>query len=260
MNTYDHISKRFQTETATHKMTVLHDDGLYRHLRFAPEKGPSFYWFDLVTWPGTLAFRGDVDGYMFTRVPDMFEFFRMHRTPRNGHLEINPGYWSEKVEGGEGATKTYSEDRFRQLVIEYFVDVVRAGNAPRGLGKAIRAKVLNADEAAYEDGARQILDGFTYGEVYVARCLTSKCRQSSRARQDRAEAQRWTDAHTAELPGHSCYVFTEPAFTFADAWEWDLRDYDWSFLWACHAIVWGIAQYDAHKAEAVSLPAGAVAS
>lgn len=28
-----------------------------------------------------------------------------------------------------------------------------------------------------------------------------------------------------------------------DAWEWDMREYDWSFLWCCWAIVWGISQY-----------------
>jgi hypothetical protein len=38
-------------------------------------------------------------------------------------------------------------------------------------------------------------------------------------------------------------------FEFADGWDWDLHDWEWSFLWACHAIAWGISQYDAHKAE-----------
>ena len=38
------------------------------------------------------------------------------------------------------------------------------------------------------------------------------------------------------------------AWTFDDVWEWDLTTWDWHFLWACHAIVWGIAQYDQHKA------------
>jgi hypothetical protein len=28
------IATRFAKDTATHRMTVLHDDGLYRHLRF----------------------------------------------------------------------------------------------------------------------------------------------------------------------------------------------------------------------------------
>jgi hypothetical protein len=28
-----------------------------------------------------------------------------------------------------------------------------------------------------------------------------------------------------------------------EAWEWRLREYDWQFLWCCHAIVWAIDQY-----------------
>lgn len=31
---------------------------------------------------------------------------------------------------------------------------------------------------------------------------------------------------------------------FADAWEWDFDIYMPAFLWCCHAIVWGIQQYD----------------
>ena len=43
--------------------------------------------------------------------------------------------------------------------------------------------------------------------------------------------------------------FEHKGFQFHDAREWEFRDYDWWFVWACHAIVWGIAQYDAVKAE-----------
>lgn len=112
---YSDIAERFRKDTAGHEMTVLHDDGLYRHLRFkAPERGS--YWFDIVTWPDILAIRGDIDGYMFTRVTDMFEFFRMHRTPRDGRLESYPHYWSEKVEGRRDITKSYSQALFREHV------------------------------------------------------------------------------------------------------------------------------------------------
>ena len=33
-----------------------------------------------------------------------------------------------------------------------------------------------------------------------------------------------------------------------ETWEWDLREYDWQFLWCCWAIVWGIGQYRAAPA------------
>jgi hypothetical protein len=44
--------------------------------------------------------------------------------------------------------------------------------------------------------------------------------------------------------------FEHEGFRFEDVWDWDFRDYDWWFLWACHAIVWGIRQYDTAKAAA----------
>lgn len=43
--------ERFDVDVAEHKMTVLRDEGLYRHLRFQ-KPGTSCYYFDLVTWPG----------------------------------------------------------------------------------------------------------------------------------------------------------------------------------------------------------------
>ncbi|MCX4543831.1 hypothetical protein [Streptomyces sp. NBC_01565] len=48
MSEYPKIAARFARETAGHEMTVLHEDGLYRHLRFATPKG--YYAFDLVAW------------------------------------------------------------------------------------------------------------------------------------------------------------------------------------------------------------------
>lgn len=198
---YAESAERFAADTTNHQMTVLRDDGLYRHLRFkAP--GTGFYWFDLVTWPGRLAFTGDMDGYVFARVTDMFEFFR---TP--GGFSINPDYWSEKVDGGRARCKAFSEDRFRKLVTEYADDDAE-GDWP-GLQAAVQAEILDDPdgEASYEDGARQMLNRFSYSPNGVRE------------------------------------------FQFESAWEWDLSDYTWSFLWACQAIVWGIAQYDdAHRA------------
>jgi len=44
--------------------------------------------------------------------------------------------------------------------------------------------------------------------------------------------------------------FVHDGYRFSDVWEMDFRSYDWWFLWALHAIVWGIALYDAEKAGA----------
>ncbi|MFJ8208166.1 hypothetical protein [Streptomyces sp. NPDC096033] len=194
MTDYSEIAARFARDTADHQMTVLHEDGLYRHLRFRQPQRNS-YWFDLVTWPGVLHVRGDFgrDSYTFTRLTDMFEFFRS----KDG---INAHYWGEKLDGGRDSVREYSEDAFRQIVRELFVDAVRYSDAPAGLGKAVRTYLLDYD-LSDETEARRLLGEFEF-----------------------------------------------KGFQFRDTWEFTFDDWDWSFLWACHAIQWGIAQYDAVKA------------
>lgn len=191
------LAARFQADTGRHEMTVLHDDGLYRHLRFMqPKPASSAYWFDLITWPGSLVVRGDVEGYMFTRLPDMFEFFR-------GEDGIHPDYWAEKLEHGRASAQTYSEELFRQHIVEYTVQAIRYGDAPRGIGKAVREEILNSEFLADEAEARAVLQQFEF-----------------------------------------------QGFEFEDAWKWNLRDYTRPFLWSCHAIVWGISQYDSQRGPA----------
>lgn len=38
--------------------------------------------------------------------------------------------------------------------------------------------------------------------------------------------------------------FEFKGWDFGETWEFSFRDYERSFLWACHAIVWGIHRYD----------------
>lgn len=197
---------RFKRDTADHVMTVLHDDGLYRHLRFQREfwqvpylnkQRSGMYWFEIITVPGSLTFRGDGESFVFARLADMFEFFR-------GPVgQINPGYWVEKLTSHRDAAMSYDRDIFERLVKQEFVAAVRDRSAPAGLGLAVRRDLLDSYDhyTSCEEGARAALSEFEY-----------------------------------------------EGFRFEDSWEWNLRDYDWWFLWALHGIVWGIAQYDAVKA------------
>ena len=73
------VHERFKKDTAEHQMTVLRDDGLYRHLRFR-KPGTGIYGFDIVTWPGYLAISGDMGASMFTRLEDMIQFSARTRT------------------------------------------------------------------------------------------------------------------------------------------------------------------------------------
>jgi hypothetical protein len=114
---YELAARMFVMDASTTGMTVLHDDGLYRHLRFRrPDTG--LYWFELVTWPGSLCFHGDVGTWVFSRTTDMATFFG-----RPGQ-DINPGYWAEKVQAGE--TRRYDEDQARAYVQDAFADHLEA--------------------------------------------------------------------------------------------------------------------------------------
>lgn len=115
----DTLLRRFNSATEDHQLTVLHDDGLYRHLRFKnPENG--FYWFDLITWPGNLTITGDMGTWTFRRIEDMFDFFTGH---------INTDYWAEKLQhgetGGRGTARKYDADLFKKWLVQDFWETSR---------------------------------------------------------------------------------------------------------------------------------------
>ena len=66
----------FLKDVKNHGMEVRRDDGLYRHLIFRAPKDSWHQWFEVVTWPGSLAINGDMGSWCFSRIEDMFEFFR----------------------------------------------------------------------------------------------------------------------------------------------------------------------------------------
>lgn len=116
----DHLRRIFNEGSKDHQLTVLRDDGLYRHLKFrSPEN--SFYWFDLITWPGYLTVTGDMGTYTFSRTEDMFTFFR------NGY--INTHYWAEKLRagatGGRDTAREHDADEFKSWLVEDFWETSR---------------------------------------------------------------------------------------------------------------------------------------
>ena len=98
---------QFPNNIKDHKLTIIRDEGLYRHLRFR-QPSTSNMWFDIITWPGYLAFVGDMGDWVFARDMDMLEFFRGDK--------INPSYWGEKIQAGRH--REYSEDIARKNIKE----------------------------------------------------------------------------------------------------------------------------------------------
>jgi hypothetical protein len=151
----------FEASTARHEMRVFHDDGLYRHVRFA-QPGPHSwnYLYDLVTWPGHLSISGDLESFTFRRTADMFGFFASGQG-------INPHYWGEKLVAprGRSEVRVYSPERFRRLVREWRDDeadllmVERRG----GFRRAVQEQILGDEDIEHsEDAARIALRDFDY--------------------------------------------------------------------------------------------------
>lgn len=190
--------ERFVQETAEHELTVLHDDGLYRHLRFQ-KPGTSMYHFDLITWPGHLTITGDCGSFQFSRTADMFEFFSLT------HGGINPGYWSQKLRAPEpAAARTYSYEKFCARVMEWFEEV--------------------SSEMTPERAAE------LRGDI-----------------EERLIAEHLAEVHSEFGAQYALAEFEHDGLRIGDTWEWDLFDYEWSFLWCCWAIASGIEQYRSAK-------------
>ena len=194
-----------------HRMTVIHDETPYRHLRFArPYTG--IWSFSLVTWPGHLAISGDLDDYVFARSFDMVEFFRADAPY---HLGINPGYWAEKVVAASihSPVREFSVERYEQYVRELGAEYIE------DLGKG--------DQARFWTQVGEDLFDYDDGDI------------------DDAEAHRRVARFVFDLAAQS-----RPPIRFFDSWEWDFKDFSTGFLRSCWAIRFGIDMYLAQPGSA----------
>lgn len=207
--------ERFVRDVRMHQMTVIKDDNGYRHIRFSKPHSSSYY-FDLVTWPGYLCMTGDMGTWTFSRINDMFNFFR------DSELRINPGYWSEKLEAGTGCARDaiayeWDEEAFSKE-LEERLDAWKEDNSP--------------DEDADEGEKEEFAD-----KLESVKDLVTEMKEGSYSEHDAYNA--YTNAH-------------DPEDILCDIWEGNFKSYTTHYIWACLAIVWGIQQYDrrnfAHKA------------
>lgn len=88
-----------------HKITLRYARGLYRHWR-CQRLGSSVYYFDIVTWPGYLAFVGDMGDFVFARERDMVPFvFRACSDPH---------YLAQKCVAHSESLMDWSEEVFSE--------------------------------------------------------------------------------------------------------------------------------------------------
>ena len=197
MSRADHAYDDFIKVTAKHEMEVVLDKGEHRHIGFCRPNG-SAYHFSLITWPGHLCISGDMGTYVFSRIVDMFSFFR------SKDHKINAYYWSEKIESKDSrcGVRKYSEESFREAVKKYSADWVYDNDEERDVVKEELEELLQRGD----DGECRAYD--------AANDFTSSF-------------------------GHK----------YGDFWEAELRDFTYQYIWCCHAIVYGIQQYDLFKLE-----------
>lgn len=215
----------FANATRDHTMTVLHEDGLYRHIRFSAPQ--SFDWFDLVTWPGRLTITGGHGTHAFARVTDMFDFFR--------HPRINPGYWAEKLVSDRACAETYSEEKARKLVSEALKDYEQA--YPNWHAAYVEAQAkwdAASPEERHPFGAVRKPD-----EPKTPAEIRELVRDRDEYDGEFAYENGVRGGILRELEHHGA---------MSDTWELDLKDFDFHFLWCLHAIRWGVEQHDKAKA------------
>jgi hypothetical protein len=203
----------FERDVAEHKMTIVRDDGVDRHVKFRAADGDSCYWFEILTWPGALLIRGDCGTYVFSRLTDMFSFFRTDRGNDPKKLYINTSYWAEKLlavcsDGyGRSAVERFSESSFKQHVKERVDGYLEERETTAGQ-RAELWREINDEIFAYVEDGRE------------------------------------------ETAFNKLMDFSSPDFPrlFEDAWEWNCKEYTSRFIWNLYAIAWAIKQYDAAHA------------
>ena len=110
----------FLDNVKNHELTIHQNNGVYRHLTFANPNDCDKY-FNITTFPNYLVITGDMGALVFSRLHDMFNFFR------SNDLKINPGYWAEKIQSAsyQGKIESYSEfdtDEVKRFAQEYLDD------------------------------------------------------------------------------------------------------------------------------------------
>ena len=224
-----------------HRLTIIKDDGVYRHLRFK-QPGRTAYYFDIITWPGCLCIEGDCGSYTFKRLHDMFEFFR--REPgdyaRNKTLSINPDYWAQKLEAqscngrSPGNVRRWSPKRFEEVAKADAINYMRESMSVLHEG---RKEVFSAVRKARIDFIEAVRDEVLYSAQEEADAMIA-IRDFSFEYENGME--RYDIARGRMVP-------VKRSFCFQDFYEHNCTDWDYQFLWNCFAIVWGIQQYDKAK-------------
>ena len=217
---YSCTKEHFLNDVLNHKMEILHDDGLYRHIRYS-NNGSNVYRFDITTWAGYLCISGDMGCCVFSRVPDMFGFFVDEDTNFDNPNIINPSYWEEKIQSVASykGVKEFSSNLFRNNIIEIATRYYDEGSVSLG----------GADEEEFKAKKTECLNELEW-QVFS-----------------------YLDDEPDECAYKRAYEFEFEGFTIYSEDLTNSEEYTFHYIWLCYAIVWGIMEYNNIKTERIML-------
>lgn len=171
--------KRFLKDVSNHKIEIIRDDGVNRHIRFRRDNS-YVYGFDLITWKGHLCYTGDMGTYVFARIEDMFDFFIMDKSDFNysykNKLNINSGYWAEKVLSMDryGKIKEFSPELFEVAIKEAFENYFSDEEGKEDCWSEIESRVLSCSEdneyVAMDAAMSFEYNGFEFVDFFETNC------------------------------------------------------------------------------------------
>jgi hypothetical protein len=194
---------RFAEAVRDHKTNILIDTEHMKQWHCGRSRS-STYAFTITTWPGYLTITGDMGCYTFRRERDMLSWFNQSRPAYEGDRDINPDYWSGKLEAQDtrrSGYEVFSEDAFEISIREAMAGYL--ANFSLSQAKRIVLEAQADDLFRAPDGRDEAL----------SRVMNWKCPVTR-------------------------------SYPFDDFWDSNTTEYDFGFLQACHAILWGIKQYD----------------
>ncbi|EOB4971321.1 hypothetical protein ACHELQ_002076 [Vibrio fluvialis] len=203
------IEKTFLSDVSQHRMNIIKDDGVYRHIRFN-QPGTSSYMFDLITYPSFLVVSGDMGCSVFSRVDDMFSFFRSD----SDDLKINQGYWAEKLQAIDAQLRgreEWTSELHNDWVKEQF---------DNWCSSMIEDEGWSEDDHRFKTMWRSIKDELLSPE----------------------------SEHEALMALENFDEENSPFSDWWESYHSATRQYPTRLIWHMFAIVWGIKQYDAHHA------------
>ena len=192
----------FLNDVAEHQLTILKDDGVFRHMVLS--QGSFEHRFEITTWPQHLCISGDMGCYVFSRIQDMFCFFRQS----GDDWGVNASYWEEKVlaecktDGTREFDAKEADQRLEQF-LQWFVE---------GLDPT------NEEEAEAISSATNAVKEFTQNRENSEGDVVYRLNN-------------WDEEDAGGM-------------TLDDFWDGWKDSFTYRFIWCCFAIVFAIRQYD----------------